>query len=91
MRKVLVLAVALVSFLMGASLSPFVSAAGQQDATLLASLPKYLKQGERLLFEPHASAVCDVIRQNGVWVECEGSLYVNLATGVSYRISLNTK
>ena len=71
MRKTLVLAVAVVSFLAGAALSPLVSASTQQDALVLASLPSPLKQGQRLLFEPQASATCDVIRQHSVWVECE--------------------
>jgi hypothetical protein len=91
MRKPLVLAVAVVSFLTGAWLSPFVSASGEQDAVLLASIPSQLKQGQRILFEPKASVTCDVIRQNGTWVECERSLYVNLVTGVSFRISPETK
>jgi len=91
MRKALVLAVAVVSFLAGALLSPLVSASTQQDAALLASLPKALEQGQRLVFEPRASAVCEVIRQHSIWVECENSLYVNLVTGVSYRISSGGK
>ena len=91
MRKALVPAVAMVSFLAGALLSPLLSASTQQEAALLASLPSQLKQGQRLLFEPQASVVCDVIRQHSVWIECEKSLYVNLVTGVSYRISPDTK
>jgi hypothetical protein len=71
MKKPLVLAVAVLSFVAGAWLSPFVSASEQQDAALLASIPSPLKQGQRILFEPKASVTCDVIRQNGTWVECD--------------------
>ena len=43
MRKALVPAVAMVSFLAGALLSPLLSASTQQEAALLASLPSQLK------------------------------------------------
>ena len=91
MRKALVVAVAVVSFLAGAWLSPFVSASGEQDAVLLASLPSPLQQGQQVVFEPKASVACNVIRQNGTWVECENALYVNLITGLSLRVSPRVK
>jgi hypothetical protein len=91
MKKPVVLAVAVLSYVAGAWLSPFVSASAQQDAVLLASIPSQLKQGQRTLFEPTASVTCDVIRQHGTWIECERSLYVNLVSGVSYRITPDTK
>jgi hypothetical protein len=45
MRKALVLAVAVVSFLPGAALSPLVSASTRQDALVLASLPSPAEAG----------------------------------------------
>ena len=85
MTKAFVLAVAVASFLSGAWLSPLLSASPQIE--MVGDVPVKLEKGQRIYVWAQTNSTCDVIRHWNRWVECQASTYVNLESGVSFRIT----
>ena len=85
MRKTFVVAVAVASFQSGAWLSPLLSASPQLET--VGDVPVRLDKGQRISVSGLSNTTCEVIRQGPRWVECQSSTYVNLDTGVSFRIT----
>jgi hypothetical protein len=82
MRKGFVVAVAAVSFGLGAWLSPRLTA---QDAERY-SVPVALKAGQGVSQSPPAGATCQIEEVAHQWVRCQGGEWRNLETGYGFRI-----
>lgn len=82
MRKDLAVGLAVVSFGLGAWLSPRLIA---QDPLAL-SVPVTLKAGQDVIQSPPGNAVCRIERVSQQWVRCEGGEWRNLETGYGFRI-----
>jgi hypothetical protein len=82
MRKGFVISLAIVSFGLGAWLSP--RAGAQTRETNL--LPENPKSGQRITVSVPESTTCEVARQDRHWVQCKGGMWFNLQTGAAYLL-----
>lgn len=79
MRRSLAVGLAVVSFGLGACLSPGLTAQSGPDW-----IPETPKVGQRLSLSPPEAATCQVERVANHWVFCKGGTWRNVANGTGF-------
>ena len=87
MRKGFVVAVAAVSFGLGAWLSPRLTA----QNTAAYSVPVNFKPGQGVTQSPPGGAICQIELVAHQWVRCQGGEWRNLETGYGFRVHESKK
>ena len=86
MRKGFAIALAVMSFGLGAWLSPRATAQAVE-----VYIPVRPERGERVTLLPAESRTCEVEQRSNQWVQCKGGVWRNLNNGTGYSLERATR